>query len=315
MKTSIFKFAICAATLLTSSCVLLNIRANAMHLSQKSNNHVIFIPTMHTLPNAMPPATIATPTPINVITTAPTPTIQNVGNSGTVITGCAQTGFINVTQNAKNTAYAAPSLKVTCSGSNMTIESNGIPEFEFVQTTPNRLIAQNYRWVLPINPQRATTTTAVPLGGVSAIAVDGLPIFGPTEAPRDGYKDPYLQGILDFCNGHTAQRGDYHFHARPGCLNINFNKPGTIVGYALDGFPILTNYVCADANCTSTKKLKSSWQKTNPNVSNAWQQHSYVAGSGDLDQCNGATQPNGSYAYYATDSFPYFMGCYMGTKQ
>ncbi|MEM7345662.1 MAG: YHYH protein, partial [Chloroflexota bacterium] len=35
-------------------------------------------------------------------------------------------------------------------------------------------------------------------------------------------------------------------------------------------------------------------------------------GSGDLDQCNGLTLADGSYAYFATDTFPYFMGCYYG---
>ena len=43
----------------------------------------------------------------------------------------------------------------------------------------------------------------------------------------------------------------------------------------------------------------------------------YVAGSGDLDECNGRTGvtpefPNGIYHYFATDSYPYFQRCVKG---
>ena len=32
-----------------------------------------------------------------------------------------------------------------------------------------------------------------------------------------------------------------------------------------------------------------------------------------LDRCNGKSDGNGGYAYYATRQFPYFMACYYGT--
>jgi hypothetical protein len=32
-----------------------------------------------------------------------------------------------------------------------------------------------------------------------------------------------------------------------------------------------------------------------------------------LDQCNGRVQPDGTYGYHATSSFPYILGCYVGT--
>lgn len=227
---------------------------------------------------------------------------------------CPSTSFMTVKADPKNAAYPAPTLTVTCSSSTFTVVSNGIPNFEFVQVTPNALKAQNYHWDIPLTPASGVTKT-VPLGGPSAVAVDGLPIFGPTEAPNTGYRDPYLDGLLDYCNGHTAPNGDYHFHSRPDCLValVNGQKPGTVLGYGLDGVPILSPYVCADASCTTTKKLKSSWKVVNTNVSNAWQKHGYTAGLGDLDECNGGLTSAGTYAYFATDSFPYFMGCYRGT--
>lgn len=268
-------------------------------------------------PAALPRANQApAPTPVTAPNnTSPAPASKLAVVNGSFTGDCANYRFQKVTANPKNSAYAAPILTFSCNGNTLTIKSNGIPNFEYVQTNPNRLQAQNYTWNIAQKPARANAITAVPMGGPSAIAVNGIPIFGPTEAPNDGYQDPYLQGILDFCSGHPAQRGDYHFHARPNCIlsDNELKKPGTVIGYAFDGFPILSPYVCADAACSSTKKLNSSWRVTSATAKNAWEKHSYVAGAGDLDRCNGLNQPDGSYAYYATDSFPYFMGCYVGT--
>ncbi len=224
--------------------------------------------------------------------------------------------FVKVTANAKNKqkGYPDPKLSVTCSSSTVIIDSNNIPNFEFVQTTPNPLQAQNLHLELALKPALASSVTAAPLGGPIAVTVNGLYIFGPTEAPQDGFKDPYLNGILDYCNGHTAPRGDYHFHARPDCIE-GTKKVGTVLAYALDGFPILSPYVCADSTCKTTKKLVSSWRVTpgqDARAGNAWQVHEFVAGTGDLDKCNGKKTAAG-YAYYATDSFPYFVGCFVGT--
>jgi hypothetical protein len=85
------------------------------------------------------------------------------------------------------------------------------------------------------------------------------------------------------------------------------------LGYAFDGFPIVTPYVCLDAACTQTKKVSSSWQVVSSSSRNVWEHYQYVAGSGDLDKCNGLTGPDGVYRYYATDSFPYLIACYSGT--
>ena len=48
------------------------------------------------------------------------------------------------------------------------------------------------------------------------------------------------------------------------------------------------------------------------------QDFEYVAGLGDLDECNGRFGvtpefPNGIYHYYITDAFPYIQRCVKGT--
>lgn len=227
-------------------------------------------------------------------------------------------------------SYPAPTLSASCDDAHLTVRSNGIPTFTFVPITPNDLGAQTYAWSIPRHPARAASPTDVPLLGPAAITVTGLPIFGPTENPMDGYRDPYLDdalaNLLDECNGHTAPRGTYHFHARPDCLIVSLGgaRAGLVIGYAFDGYPILAPLVCDDAACTSTHEVRSSWRSTLAEYTTAtrgpaWDIHEFVDSLGDLDACNGLeiTEPGSpfDYAYFATDSFPYFMGCYRGTPE
>lgn len=230
--------------------------------------------------------------------------------------GCAAAShFQKVSGDARNTGYADPMLRAGCTQSHLAVQSNGIPNFEFVQITPNDLQRQRYSWRIPRQPRAATNKTRIPLLGPVAIAINGLPFYGPNEAPRHGTADPIRDQILDFCSGHTAGRGDYHFHARPDCL---FRKvqgmTGLVVGYAFDGYPILAPYECADAACARIKKVRSSY-KFIGGARNAWESNKFVEGAGDLDRCNGMTRPNGSYAYYATDGFPYVLACYHGVAE
>ena len=223
--------------------------------------------------------------------------------------------------------YPAPTLSAACEADVFVVRSNGIPTFEFVPITPNDLAAQSYAWQIPRTPARAATTTEVPLLGAAAITVTGMPIFGPTENPMDGYRDPFLDDMLnnlmDECNGHTAPRGVYHFHASPTCLitSLGGEARGLVVGWAFDGYPILAPVVCEDASCTTTTRVTSSWRLTLAEYTAAtrgpaWDIHEYVEGLGDLDGLS-IDDPESpyDYAYFATDSFPYFMGCYRGTPR
>jgi hypothetical protein len=234
--------------------------------------------------------------------------------------------FLDVSEGSAGPDYPAPELTVGCSDDEVVVESNGIPNFTFVSMTPNGLEEHAHAFRFPRAPTPAAQTTAVPFGGAVAVAVNGLMIFGPTEAPQMGYRDPYLDGLLDYCSGHTAPGGMYHFHARPDCLFTDLEgNTSLVVAYAFDGYPILAPYACVDDACTEVATLQSSWQRIaaqfdadgDPIYDDApdgsWDIHTFVEGSGDLDECNGRTLPGGGYAYHATDTFPYFIGCYHGT--
>jgi hypothetical protein len=243
------------------------------------------------------------------------------GTDGGPVSSCPQADdFLDVTGTSAGAGYPAPSLDAHCEGDLLIVDSNGIPNFTFVAITPNALAAQDYAWEIPLRPAPASVNADVPLVGPSGIAVNGLPIYGPTEAPAMGSRDPFLDGILDYCNGHTAPGGVYHFHAPPECLFTDYEgQTHLVVGYAFDGYPILAPFECTDEGCTATRELRSSYRQLEASygttIANAWDAHEYVEGLGDLDACNGRELPGGGYAYYATRTFPYFIGCYHGTPR
>jgi hypothetical protein len=105
----------------------------------------------------------------------------------------------------------------------------------------------------------------------------------------------------------------------------------TLVGFALDGFPIYARYGYTTATSASSAikvvkssyKLKSTASSGRPSTSTYpmglfTQDYEYSAGSGDLDECNGRFGvtpefPNGIYHYYITDTWPYMGRCLKGT--
>jgi hypothetical protein len=226
--------------------------------------------------------------------------------------GCPADSFLLEEVNSyEQAASADPELAVACAADSFTVTSNGIPNFEFVQITPNDLEEQNLSFTLPLEPTERETAGTLPLGPIG-ISANGLAIFGAFEAPNDGYRDPLLDGLLDYCNGHTAPGGLYHFHARYDCVFDDPEQPGLVYGYAADGYPILSPNVCVDDECTEVVRLTSSYVRIDPDGLGAFEAWEYVEGAGDLDECNGTHDAVGNYAYYATDDFPYLTFCFHG---
>ncbi len=74
---------------------------------------------------------------------------------------------------------------------------------------------------------------------------------------------------------------------------------------------------------TASYRLKTTASSGRPSTSVAamgtfTQDYEYVAGLGDLDECNGRFGvtpefPSGIYHYYITDSYPYIQRCIKGT--
>ena len=137
---------------------------------------------------------------------------------------------------------------------------------------------------------------------------------------------------LDASNGHVQPGGTYHYHGVPTGFVDRLGKgvAMTLIGWAVDGFPIYARYghsTAADPNSplklvSSSYRLKATPDANRPTtvlfpMGTFRQDYEYVAGLGDLDECNGRTGvtpefPNGIYHYYATDTYPYLQRCVKG---
>lgn len=139
----------------------------------------------------------------------------------------------------------------------------------------------------------------------------------------------------DGSNAHVQPNGQYHYHGMPNGLIAKRNSASatsmTLVAWAADGFPIYANlgYSTAGDSSSSLKEMKGSYRvrssvdATRPSTSNFPMGHfvqdwEYVAGSGDLDECNGRSGvtpefPHGIYHYYITKTYPFIQRCVKGT--
>ena len=252
-----------------------------------------------------------------------------------------------ISANSVNTAndYADPTLKVSFDDTYIIVDSNGIPNFEFVSTTPNGLAAQNFKWEIPRFSEPASQLTQIPLLGTVAVTVTGLPIYGPNEAQHpDPYGDPYINGILDYCHGHTGGQADYHFHFAPTCIieaADGVEEHYNIIGFALDGYPIIAHYKSVPnkegseafdwqeiAGYEPKPDYKASVIEGNQTSEYVWDNYEYsdTRVNRTLDECNGRELGmkilsdgsefdekaffNFEYAYFATAEFPYIIAKY-----
>ena len=243
------------------------------------------------------------------VTTTTAATSESSGSYDSVICGADNGEFPDLAQfPGAGTGYDAPTVTVTCNSDTMTVASNGITSYPFVKKTPAGLKSQNFSWTVSTKPTIASTQTSIE-NKMSAVAftVTGLPIYGPMEGPTptvEAYGDPVYNDLLDTCGGHTGYNADYHYHQIFAITACSLEE--TIVGYALDGFPIYSN---------PSYKWKSGYEKTGNPKSYSFKAYTYTGGTNSLDECNGQKQDDGSYRYYITESFPYVIGCYTGTAK
>ena len=226
-------------------------------------------------------------------------------------TTCDAVAALFTTRGSANTDLADPESSAVCDGDNIVITSNGIPDYTYIGTSPGSPNDLDLEYTIPADPTIAAETTDVPLLGAIAVTLGGVPIYGPTEGTGGDVLS--MDGLLSACGSHRGPT-DFHIHYigtsnDTDCLftPAEVAAQPQLVGYAFDGYPIYTG---AD-------QYTSSWTLTDATLfaTDTWAAHSYIEGSGDLDQCNGLTDTNGNYAYYTTDTFPYVLGCYTGNVE
>ena len=146
---------------------------------------------------------------------------------------------------------------------------------------PNSISAQNYTFKIPLNPTKAATSAATPLGPIG-VALNGVPFFNQYAGPSQ----PLTNEVVSFDQywGHPAQSGDYHYHVEPLYLTMVKASKSALLGFLLDGFPV---YGPTENGATVT----------NSNL-DALHGHSHAT----------TEYPNGIYHYHITSTDPYING-------
>lgn len=151
-------------------------------------------------------------------------------------------------------------------------------------TNPNHIAAEHLNFSIPKSPQPATEPGCLPMGMIG-FTVSGVAFYS---ALDDAGRDAAAHEIQDRCDGHPQANSQYHYHNASPCI------PGVetdrVVGWALDGYPILG--------------LKNA---NGNDVTNA-----------QLDACHGRHEHvtvdgrRYDYAYRLTREYPYTLGCFSG---
>jgi hypothetical protein len=191
----------------------------------------------------------------------------------------------------------------TVDGSVRTIESNGLPvgmvsgEFPIAaddpayayDRNPNSIAETDISLTMAAAPLLSDTAACLPKG-IIGVAKNGVALFAPVDAMN---RDAVAYETQDECDGHPERSSTYHYHDVPSCLRNATSGPSTVVGFALDGFPIVL-----ERNATGELPTNA-----------------------DLDECHGrlsSIELDGviveMYHYSVTAEFPYFIGCYRGTS-
>lgn len=232
---------------------------------------------------------------------------------------------------AANREAGGNQVRISTRNGRRIVQSNGIPGHAVGSFpnggNPHQIRAQNYRFEMPVNPRPGGGGA----GGLRVnfgVAVNGVP-FDPGAAefwqgnPGSGWQYEALGGAvalgLDANYGHVQPSGAYHYHGLPvglmQQLGWSARVASPLVGWAADGFPIYA--ISAEIGgqvrqLTSSYQLKSGSRRGGPGGRHDGtfvEDYQYVAGAGDLDECNGiflrtAEYPDGTYAYVLSSAFP-----------
>lgn len=158
--------------------------------------------------------------------------------------------------------------------------SNSDPAAKY-DRNPNQIQEQDYTYTLSAAPAYGEPQC---MGGEVGVMLTGVALFNAFDA---GGRDAGAWEVQDACEGHPQGDGEYHYHTLSSCINDVSVR--TVIGFALDGFPITGPSIGPDNYLTSS----------------------------DLDECHGITstimldgKEQESYHYVMTMDFPYSASCF-----
>jgi hypothetical protein len=251
--------------------------------------------------------------------------------------------FSSVRDLKRNTLFSGTvSISVDNNSSQCVISSNSIPNHDFNDSSAafaTNVSAVSAEFRIPLQPAFAAAPTPISLQTDNAVLLNGVKVdllaaacygvadekIGCNDITQPWRLDPMSslnQFGTDLHNAHTQPDGSYHYHGNPQALfAADPTTESPLVGFAADGFPIFGSYIEDNGQiraATSSYQLKSGSRPSGPddpggNYDGTYvDDYEYVAGSGDLDECNGMMRA-GAYGYYITDAYPWVLACYQGT--
>jgi len=234
--------------------------------------------------------------------------------------------------------YQTDKLTITVADGYRTIQTVSMPDHDIDATFryPGTPSAQDLTFRVPVTPTEASSPTFVRTGQVVAVGLDSV-VFDPKTAEyyggraRDGAWN-YTPAQLDAYGAHTRPDGFYHQHTVTDRWAREPDTHSALVGWVADGFPLYLRYGYADVDSSTSAvvNLASSYRlRTGSRPSGDADpggtydgtfvaDYEYVEGLGDLDECNGRwcvtpEFPDGTYAYFLTDQWPYVPNYLRGT--
>lgn len=209
------------------------------------------------------------------------------------------------------------------------VRADGLPNHATGQfpnrDNPNRIAGQSYAFRMPLHPKRTGQAIYYRPNNLFGVAVNGV-VFDPGTAefwnddPRLGFMIEALSGArplgIDQSNAHVQPNGAYHYHGVPnGLVAILGNQRPLLVGWAADGFPIYVADARSGWRLKAVRDPGGPGGKPDGTYTRDWM---YMAGLGDLDECNGregptSEFPQGTYYYVLTAAFPFVPRCFAGT--
>lgn len=258
--------------------------------------------------------------------------------------------------NNADSVQTTSSADWTCTGTTRDIIANGIPDHDVGTfpnpANPNTIAEQSVNESFTLTPIQSSSATM--MGGprgITGLVLNGVKIDAGTGGSCDDSGENCDLGDnsgnwniealsqttfsfgTDTNNAHVQPDGTYHYHGMPeGFITMQGGNETTmtLIGWAADGFPIYARYGYSDSTDATSEivAMTGSYQhvttvSTNRPSTDIYplgtfaQDWEYVAGSGDLDECNGRIGvtpefPDGIYHYYATDTYPFFQRCVKG---
>ncbi|MEG3766381.1 YHYH protein [Alteromonas sp. 14N.309.X.WAT.G.H12] len=224
----------------------------------------------------------------------PEPNDQTSLNSAYLTANVASPRCTQIKQSVSQAGFGE-SVSVTCDENYAYVASSTYPEHEMMTgiTSTNEQIpvpAKDYVAPIKLHPKKAQSVTTI--DAAVGVAVNGVPIYDYSSQGEldvnsyDEQHDTVVLGQLDICGGHAGRGDDYHYHAAPTCMIDAMKNQGSdaIIGWAYDGYPLYGN--------------------NNPDGS--------PIAKGELDVCNGQSDPTFGYRYQTSTTPPYIIQCLVG---